>query len=44
MEKNLFDQTIKDDQRTYDYVRKIATGQGDDYTMGCMFISKIIIK
>ena len=22
--------------RTYDHIRKIATGQGDDYTTGCL--------
>ena len=25
----------KNDLRTYDNIRKIATGQGDDYTTGC---------
>ena len=34
--KNLFDQPIKNDQRTYDNVRKISTGQGNDYTSGCL--------
>ena len=28
--KNFCDQTTKNDQRTYDCVRKIATGQGDN--------------
>ena len=27
-----FDQTIKNDFRTYGNTKKIATGQGDDYT------------
>ena len=31
-----FDQPVKSDRRTYDNVRKIATGQGDDYTTGCL--------
>ena len=31
MEKNFFDQPVKSDMRTYDNIRKIATGQGDDY-------------
>ena len=31
-----FDQPVKSDKRTYDNVRKIATGQGDDYTTGCL--------
>ena len=33
--RNFFDQT-KNDLRTYDNIRKIATGQGDDYTNGCL--------
>ena len=32
--KNFFDQPIKNDKITYDNIRKIATGQGDDYTTG----------
>ena len=32
----VFDQPVKSDRRTYDNVRKIATGQGDDYTTGCL--------
>ena len=31
-----FDQPVKSDRRTYDNIRKIATGQGDDYTTGCL--------
>ena len=34
--KNLFDQLIKDNKATYENIRKIATGQGDDYTTGCL--------
>ena len=34
--KNFFDQPVKSDMRTYDKIRKIATGQGDDYTTGCL--------
>ena len=34
--KNFFDWPIKSDMRTYDNIRKIATGQGDDYTTGCL--------
>ena len=34
-EKNLFDQPVKNNLRKYDNIRKIATGQGDDYTAGC---------
>ena len=29
-------QTIKNDWRTYGNIQKIATGQGDDYTTGCL--------
>ena len=34
--KNFFDQPIKNDKITYENIRKIATGQGDDYTIGCL--------
>ena len=34
--KNLFDQLIKNNKITYENIRKIATGQGDDYTTGCL--------
>ena len=34
--KNLFDQQVKNDLRTYDSTRKIPTDQGDDYTTGCL--------
>ena len=34
--KNLFDQPVKNDNVTYENIRKIATGQGDDYTTGCL--------
>ena len=30
------DQPIKDQVKKYDEIRKIATGQGDDYTTGCL--------
>ena len=30
--KKNFDQPVKSDMRTYDNIRKIATGQGHDYT------------
>ena len=33
--ENLFDQPIKNNKVTYENIRKIATGQGDDYTTGC---------
>ena len=33
---NFFDQPINSDHKTYENIRKIATGQGDDYTTGCL--------
>ena len=33
--RNLFDQSVKNDIKTYENIRKITTGQGDDYTTGC---------
>ena len=35
-EENVFDQPIKNNKVTYENIRKIATGQGDDYTTGCL--------
>ena len=34
--ENFFDQPTKNNKVTYQYIRKIATGQGDDYTTGCL--------
>ena len=34
--QNIFDQSIKSDMKTYDNIQKIATGQGDDYSTGCL--------
>ena len=34
--ENVFDQQIKNRKITYDNVRKIDTGYGDDYTAGCL--------
>ena len=34
--ENIFDQPIKNNKVTYENIRKIATGQGDDYTTGCL--------
>ena len=34
--KNIFDQPINNDFKTYENIRKIATGKGDDYTTGCL--------
>ena len=35
--RNFYDQSINDSIKQYDEVRKISTGQGDDYTTGCLF-------
>ena len=35
-EESIFDQPIKDDKVTYEYIRKVATGKGGDYTTGCL--------
>ena len=34
--ENFYDQPIKSNKVTYENIRKIATGQGDDYTTGCL--------
>ena len=34
--ENVFDQPVKDNKVTYENIRKNATGQGDDYTAGCL--------
>ena len=34
--KNFFDQPINSELKTYETIRMIATGQGDDYTTGCL--------
>ena len=34
--ENFFDQPIKNNKATYENIRKIATGKGDDYTTGCL--------
>ena len=34
--RNFFDQSIKNGLKTYDNIRKITTGQSDDYTAGCL--------
>ena len=33
--RSFFDQLIKIFVKTYDYMRKIANGQGNEYTTGC---------
>ena len=34
--RNFYDQPINDLIKQYDEVRKISTGQGEDYTTGCL--------
>ena len=34
--RNFYDQSINDLIKQYNEVRKISTGQGDDYTTGCL--------
>ena len=35
-DKNVFDQPINSNLKTYENIRKVATGQGDDYRTGCL--------
>ena len=34
--QTFFVQPVKSNLRTYDNTQKIAAGQGDDYTTGCL--------
>ena len=34
--KNFFDRPVKNDKVTYETIKKISTGQGDDYTTDCL--------
>ena len=34
--RNLYDHPINDSIKQYDEIRKKSTGQGDDYTTGCL--------
>ena len=34
--ENFFNQPIKSNKVTYENIRKITSGQGDDYTTGCL--------
>ena len=34
--KNFFDQPVQNDKVTYENIRRIANGQGDDYTTGSL--------
>ena len=35
-QRNFYDQPVNDSIRQYDKVGKLSTGQGDDYTTGCL--------
>ena len=35
-ERNFYDQPTNDLTKQYDEVSKVSTGQGDDYTAGCL--------
>ena len=41
--RNFFDQPIKNDLLTFDNIRKIVIGEGDDYTTQCLCIIYIPI-
>ena len=43
-ERNLFDQPIKNDLKTYHNIKKIETYQGNDYTTGCLLDYPYSIK
>ena len=34
--KKIFEQPVKNHKVTYENIRKVATGQGDAYTTGCL--------
>ena len=34
--RNFYDQSINDQIKKYDEIRKIARGKGDNYTKGCL--------
>ena len=34
--KNFFNQTMNNDFKTYENIRRIATDKGDDYTTDCL--------
>ena len=36
--KSFFDQPVKNNLRKFDSIWKIATGQGDDSTTGCLLV------
>ena len=43
--RNIFEVPVKNNMRTYENIRKIATDQGDDYATGCLlnYLDRFII-
>ena len=43
--RNVFEVPVKNNMRTYENIRKIATDQGDDYATGCLlnYLDRFII-
>ena len=42
--RNFYDKRINDLIKQYDEIRKISTGQGDDYTTGCLLGFSYFLK
>ena len=42
--KKNFDQPIKNDIKACENIQKITTGQGDDYTIGCLLDYNYFVK
>ena len=42
--KNVFDQPVKNYKVTYENIRKITIGQGDDYTTSCLLLYNLFQK
>ena len=42
--RNFYDQSTNDSIKQYDEIKKISTGQGDDYTTGCLWDFAYFIK
>ena len=42
--ENFFDQPTKNKKMTYDNIRRIAIGYGDDYTTGCLLDYQYLIE
>ena len=36
--RNFYDQSINDSVKQYHEIREVSTGQGDDYTTGCLLV------